>query len=63
MIYDHLFGTYVKETVPAVYGITHNINTQDPVKIILHEYTRLKKDLPKVRGVRQKIRYLFSAPT
>ena len=31
MIYDHLFGTYTKETTPAVYGITHNINTQNPV--------------------------------
>jgi sterol desaturase/sphingolipid hydroxylase (fatty acid hydroxylase superfamily) len=63
MIYDHLFGTYAKETTPAIYGITHNINTQNPVIIITHEYARLKKELPKIKGAVQKIRYLFSAPT
>lgn len=62
MIFDHLFGTYEKETAPAVYGITHNINTEDPVFIITHEYARLGKELPGIRGFRQKIRYLFSAP-
>lgn len=63
MIYDHLFGTYVKETTPAVYGITHNIYTNNPVVIITHEYVRLKNDLPNVKGIRKKIRYLFSRPT
>lgn len=63
MIYDHLFGTYAKETVPALYGITHNINTEDPVTIILHEFIRLKKELPKIKGMQQKLRYLFSSPT
>lgn len=63
MIYDHLFGTYAKETAPAVYGITHNINTQAPVTILLHEYIRLKKELPKIKGLRQKLRYLFSSRT
>jgi sterol desaturase/sphingolipid hydroxylase (fatty acid hydroxylase superfamily) len=63
MIYDHLFGTYAKETVPAIYGITHNIHTNNPVTIITHEYVRLKNDLPKVKGIAKKIRYLFSPPT
>ncbi len=63
MIYDHLFGTYVKETTPAIYGIRHNINTQAPVTIIMHEYMRLKKEVPKIKGVGQKLRYLFSSPT
>lgn len=62
MIFDHLFGTYVKETTPAVYGITHNINTENPVVIITHEYLRLKKELPAVKGLRKKLRYLFSPP-
>jgi hypothetical protein len=63
MLYDHLFGTYAKETVPATYGITHNIKTHDPLKIILHEYIKLAKELAKTRGFLAKLRFLFSLPS
>jgi sterol desaturase/sphingolipid hydroxylase (fatty acid hydroxylase superfamily) len=62
MIYDHLFGTYAKETTTPVYGITHNIDTHNPFKILLHEYARIKKDLPRIKGVKAKLGYLFSRP-
>src|SRR4029079_2219609 len=62
MIYDHLFGTYAKETIPPVYGITHNIHTEDPYRIILHEYIRMKMEFPKIKGVLHKLRYLLSPP-
>ncbi|MEJ7913208.1 MAG: sterol desaturase family protein [Chitinophagaceae bacterium] len=62
MFYDHLFGTYAKETIRAVYGITHNIDTHNPYKIILHEYIRLAKEFPKIKGFSKKIRYLLSPP-
>jgi sterol desaturase/sphingolipid hydroxylase (fatty acid hydroxylase superfamily) len=63
MIYDHLFGTYARETTAPVYGITHNIHTHNPVTIITHEYVRLKKELPGIKGFRKKLGYLFSRPT
>ena len=62
MIYDHLFGTYAKETLPPVYGITHNIDTHNPCKIVLHEYIRLTKEFPKIKGLSHKLRYLLSPP-
>ena len=62
MIYDHLFGTYAKENARPVYGIIHNIHTHSPYKIILHEFIHLGKEFPKVRGLSQKLRYLFSPP-
>ncbi len=62
MIYDHLFGTYAKETTTPVYGITHNIDTENPVKILLHEYVSLTRHLSKLKGVSKKFRYLFSRP-
>jgi sterol desaturase/sphingolipid hydroxylase (fatty acid hydroxylase superfamily) len=62
MIYDRLFGTFAREIEPPIYGITHNINSHDPYKIILHEYLHLKKNLPEVKGFFSKIRYLFSPP-
>ena len=62
MIYDHLFGTYKKETVTPVYGITHNIDTTNPVKILLHEYVHMVREFPKTKGLLTKFRYLFSKP-
>ncbi len=62
MIFDHLFGTYAKETTVPVYGITHNIDTHNPVKILLHEYAHITKEFPKIKGLSAKLRYLFSRP-
>jgi sterol desaturase/sphingolipid hydroxylase (fatty acid hydroxylase superfamily) len=62
MIYDHLFRTYAREEAPPIYGITHNINSEDPYKIITHEYLHLIRELPKINGVSNKIKYLFSPP-
>lgn len=62
MIFDHLFGTYAKEEKPPVYGITHKIDTYDPYKLITHEYLRVIKEFPRINGISNKLRYLFSRP-
>jgi sterol desaturase/sphingolipid hydroxylase (fatty acid hydroxylase superfamily) len=62
IIYDHLFGTYERETEKPIYGITHNIHTHNPATIILHEYEALLHDVPKIKGWKNKLRYLFGAP-
>lgn len=62
MIFDHLFGTYAKETVKPVYGITHNIHTHNPMKILLHDFFLLRKGLQKIKGWRAKLLFLFSSP-
>lgn len=62
MIYDHLFRTYKKETIPPVYGITHNIYTHNPFNILLHEYIQLSRDVSTIRGLKSRIRFLLSCP-
>lgn len=62
MIYDHLFGTYAREVAPPVYGITHNIDSTSPYKIITHEYIHILHEVPKVKGISNKLRYLLSPP-
>jgi len=62
IIFDHLFGTYAREVTTPVYGITHNIDTHNPVTILLHEYIQLSKKLPHVKGPVAKLRYLLSPP-
>lgn len=47
MLYDHLFGTYQKETVLPVYGITHNIDTNNQLKVLIHEYVHVVSEISK----------------
>jgi len=62
IIYDRLFGTYAKETIPPIYGITHNIHTHHPGEVLMHEYRNIFNQVSKIKGVKNKIRYLFSKP-
>ena len=62
MIYDHLFGTYAKETAAPVYGLTHNIDTYNPGKLLLHEYIWMTREFSKIKSFPAKFRYLFSRP-
>jgi sterol desaturase/sphingolipid hydroxylase (fatty acid hydroxylase superfamily) len=62
IIYDHLFGTYAKETIPPVYGITNNIYTHHPKEVLLHEYKNVFSKVSKINGLKNKIRFLFSKP-
>lgn len=62
IIYDRLFGTYAKETIPPVYGITHNIYSHDPKDVLFHEYKNITNELSKIKGFKNKMRFLFSKP-
>lgn len=62
IIFDHLFGTYSPEKEKPIYGITHNIYTHNPAKIILHEYIDIFKQVPKIPSLKAKLQYLFLAP-
>ena len=43
MIWDRLFGTYQPEQEKPVYGLTENIETNNPLKIQAIEYQRIAK--------------------
>lgn len=62
IIYDRLFGTYAKESTPPVYGITHNLHTYNPAKVLLHEYNNVFNEVSTIKGWKNKIRLLFSKP-
>jgi sterol desaturase/sphingolipid hydroxylase (fatty acid hydroxylase superfamily) len=62
IIYDHLFGTYIPEKEKPIYGITHNIQSHDPLKILLHEYVEIFTALGKIPGMGAKINFLLSPP-
>ena len=60
IIYDRLFGTYAKETIPPVYGITHNIYSHNPKDVLLHEYKNVFSGISKIKELKNKIRFFFS---
>jgi len=62
IIYDRLFGTYAKETITPVYGITHNIYSHNPKDVLLHEYRNVFTEVSKIKGLKNKISFLFSKP-
>jgi sterol desaturase/sphingolipid hydroxylase (fatty acid hydroxylase superfamily) len=62
IIWDRLFGTFQAEQHHPAYGLTTNIKTYNPVKIALHEWMDMGKDLMKSRSVKEFIGYLFREP-
>ncbi|MFT7685797.1 MAG: sterol desaturase/sphingolipid hydroxylase (fatty acid hydroxylase superfamily) [Candidatus Azotimanducaceae bacterium] len=64
IIWDRLFGTFSEELTsePAVYGLTTNINSFNPMKIALGEYASLARDLAEASTLKDRLKYLFLAP-
>lgn len=62
IIWDKLFGTFEKETEAPKYGLTTNLGTFHPLKVIFSEWQKIIKDLGKPGPLSQKFKYLFKAP-
>lgn len=64
IFWDRLFGTFSEEldTEKPVYGLTENINTNNPAIVATHEYLSLLKDVLRAPGLLNKLKYIFLAP-
>jgi sterol desaturase/sphingolipid hydroxylase (fatty acid hydroxylase superfamily) len=62
IIWDKLFGTFEKETEAPRYGLTSNIKTYHPLKVIFHEWVKIFKDINKPGPFMNKLKYLFMPP-
>ena len=64
IIWDRLFGTFVKEDQQdlPVYGITENIKSYNPAVIATHEYVNLWRDIKRASKTADKLKYLFYPP-
>lgn len=64
IIWDKLFGTFQAEekSDPVKFGLTTNINTYDPVKVVFHEWQNIFKDLQKKCSPKEKFMYVFGPP-
>ena len=64
MIWDRLFGTFEPEHAdePCRYGIVRNLATHNPLKICLHEWLGIIKDVRSAKSVREVIGYWLGPP-
>ena len=64
IIWDRLFGTFVKEDQQdlPIYGITENIKSYNPAVIATHEYINLWRDVKRATKTADKLKYLFYPP-
>lgn len=62
IIWDRLFGTFEKESIPVDYGLTTNITTFNPFRIAFHEWAASGRDLKTAKSLRSALAYLFGPP-
>jgi sterol desaturase/sphingolipid hydroxylase (fatty acid hydroxylase superfamily) len=62
MIWDHLFGTYQAEEEDPKYGVVHQINTYNPIKIQVLGVQRLLTKLRETKHWQDKLRCLYRPP-
>jgi sterol desaturase/sphingolipid hydroxylase (fatty acid hydroxylase superfamily) len=64
IVWDRLFGTWQPEAhdEPVAYGITHPIDSTNPLTVHLCEATRLWRELRATPGWRDRLRRLLYAP-
>ena len=64
IVWDRLFGTFSEERDddPVVYGLTTNIDSDNPWTVLSHEYRAIWRDLQQARNWDERLRTLFLAP-
>lgn len=62
MVWDHLFGTYVREREAPVYGLTEQIDSAHPWRVHAAEALKLWRDLKQARDWRKRLALLWKPP-
>jgi sterol desaturase/sphingolipid hydroxylase (fatty acid hydroxylase superfamily) len=64
IVWDRLFGTFAAERKDTVieYGLVKQVDTLNPLKIVISEWILLFRDLRSARGLREAAGYAFGKP-
>ena len=62
IVWDRLFGTFQREEEPVVYGLTKNIESDNPVRIIDHEYLDMIRDVADSTTWRDRLAFVVRGP-
>jgi sterol desaturase/sphingolipid hydroxylase (fatty acid hydroxylase superfamily) len=62
IVWDRLFGTFEREEEAVVYGLTKNIDTFNPVRVIANEHTDMLRDVARSRTWRDRLSHVLRGP-
>jgi len=62
IVWDRLFGTFEPEGEAVRFGLTHNIDTFNPLRIAFHEWQALAADVRSARRWRDRLGHVFAGP-
>ncbi|WP_395310961.1 sterol desaturase family protein [Mycobacterium sp. AMU20-3851] len=62
IIWDRMFNSYADEIERVRYGLTHNIDTYNPIKVNFHEFGLMVRDVWRARSWRARVGYLLRPP-
>jgi sterol desaturase/sphingolipid hydroxylase (fatty acid hydroxylase superfamily) len=62
IIWDRLFGSFQGETERVRYGLTTNIRTFSPMKVLTHEYEAIWHDVRSTTKWRDRLGYMLRGP-
>ncbi len=64
IVWDRLFGTFERERAddPVVYGLTKNIGTFNPLRIVSHEYVDIATDVAGARTWGDRLSFVLRGP-
>ena len=63
LVWDRIFGTYEPENEKVIYGLTENIQTNNPIKINFIEFGNIWKDVKRCRNMQDKMKIIFGGLT
>jgi sterol desaturase/sphingolipid hydroxylase (fatty acid hydroxylase superfamily) len=62
IIWDRMFGTFEPEKANVRYGLVKNVNTFNPIKITLMEWSSIFKDMSKASNLKESFNIFFGPP-
>jgi sterol desaturase/sphingolipid hydroxylase (fatty acid hydroxylase superfamily) len=64
IVWDRLLGTFEPEDMaePPVYGLTRNIDTFNPLRIVAHEYADIVRDVADSTTWRDRLSFVLRGP-
>jgi sterol desaturase/sphingolipid hydroxylase (fatty acid hydroxylase superfamily) len=62
IVWDKLFGTFQKEEEKPAYGLTHKLESYNPVTITFHEWASMFKKMVRSGSFKNAINYLIRPP-
>ena len=62
IVWDRLFGTFVAEEERPTYGLTHNIDSHNPLTIAFHDWAAMARDVRDAKTWKGRLGYVFGPP-